>query len=208
MMSQNTAEPVSAVQYHGRTSHVRHRITPHSLDFSRYPAPFKTYGYHDRISLNRACGIRQDRGKNRILDGPEITVGQVMADQVPDGKRVDLERISRILGLAYGVTLADRTRGILFRSVPSAGGLYPSQLYLSVLKSGAIETGLYYCDTVHGFLGRINPRPLDVESIFLNRGAADTCLIITGIFFILPGSTGSGLSDICCWMPAIWLRHW
>ncbi len=76
MMSQNTAEPVSAVQYHGRTSHVRHRITPHSLDFSRYPAPFKTYGYHDRISLNRACGIRQDRGKNRILDGPEITVGR------------------------------------------------------------------------------------------------------------------------------------
>ncbi len=66
MMSQNTAEPVSAVQYHGRTSHVRHRITPHSLDFSRYPAPFKTYGYHDRISLNR--GVRDPSGSGKEPD--------------------------------------------------------------------------------------------------------------------------------------------
>ena len=106
-----------------------------------------------------------------------------MAAQGPEEKRVDLERISRILGLAYGGTLADRTRGMLFRSVPSAGGLYPCQLYMSFHSNGDIETGLYYCDTVQGFLGRIDPRPLDLAPIFPGRTLSDTCLIISGIFF-------------------------
>jgi SagB-type dehydrogenase family enzyme len=184
VMSRTNNEPVSAVQYHDRTSHIRHRISPHSLDFSRYPAPFKSYDYHDRIFLNQAGRVRPDRGKNQILDDPEVTVGQVMAGQQgSDGKKTDLQRISKILHLAYGVTLADRSRGMLFRSVPSAGGLYPCQLYLSAHKSGDVETGLYYCDTVQGFLGSINPRPLDLGTIFPDRKVPDICLVITGIFF-------------------------
>jgi len=179
-------QTVSAVQYHDRTSHIRHRITPHSLDFSKYPAPFKSYAYQDRIPLDKgtdtqqvSCGDQADKHLNALLD-------QVMARQVPDKEQKehnDLRTVSRILALSYGVTLADRGRGIFFRSVPSAGGLYPCQLYLSVDKMSGVETGLYYCDTVQGFLGKINSRPLDMKTILPGRMCAGSYLVITGVFY-------------------------
>jgi len=175
--------PVSAVRYHDVTSHVRHRISSHFLDFSRYPAPFKTYEYQGRVLLNSENGTGKDRGKHRVVKDPDPTVGQAMGDGESGDEPVDLNAVSRILSLAYGVTLADRSRGILFRSVPSAGGLYPCQLYLSVHNAGDIETGLYYCDTVQGFLGKINPRPLAMDVFFQGRPATDICMVITGIFY-------------------------
>jgi SagB-type dehydrogenase family enzyme len=182
MMGLTTPDPpVSAVRYHDRTRHVRHRIAPHSLDFSRYPAPVKTYAYHSRIPLTQGGGPGQNRSGNQVQIEPDASVDQVLAGKLPDRETVDLEKVSRILTLSLGVTLADRARGILFRSVPSAGGLYPCQLYLSAQTIEDIETGLYYCDTVQGFLGRINPRPL--ESLFPDRNQAGPCLVITGIFY-------------------------
>ncbi len=178
--------PVSAVQYHNRTSHFRHRISPHSLDFSRYPAPFKTYACQGRIPLEKAAGTHQTSAGNQALTDMDATVGQVMARHVPDKeqkKPVDLKTVSRMLALSYGVTLADRARGILFRSVPSAGGLYPCQLYLSVQTMPGIETGLYYCDTVQGFLCKINSRPLEMKKPAPDLARAGAYLVITGIFY-------------------------
>jgi SagB-type dehydrogenase family enzyme len=177
--------PVSSVRYHDRTSHVRHRISPHSLDFSRYPAPFKIYAYQDWISLEPGPGdgIHPAMGGNQAFSDLDATAGQVLSGELPDRNTVNLKTISRVLALSYGVTLADRARGILFRSVPSAGGLYPCQLYLSVQKTGDIETGLYYCDTVQAFLGRINSRPLDMDAIFPVRALTGACMVITGIFY-------------------------
>jgi SagB-type dehydrogenase family enzyme len=184
MMDRTTPDPpVSAVRYHEDTSHVRHRITPHSLDFSRYPVPFKTYEYQGRIPLKQGGGTCQGPEGDWALNEPNATVAQVLAGDMPDQEKVGLEKISRILALSYGVTLADRARGILFRSVPSAGGLYPCKLYLSVQKTDDIETGLYYCDTVQGFLGRINPRPVDRKTFFSDQDPAGACLVITGIFY-------------------------
>ncbi|MEX1300699.1 MAG: SagB/ThcOx family dehydrogenase [Desulfotignum sp.] len=178
-----TDPPVSAVRYHDRTSHIRHRITPHSLDFSKYPPPFKTYEYQTRIPLKPRDGTCQGQAEDQDLIDMDATVEQVLGDRVVCGEPVNLKTISRILGLSYGVTLADRSRGILFRSIPSAGGLYPCQLYLSVQKTDDIETGLYYCDTVQGFLGRINPRPLDIDILFPGPASAGICMVITGIFY-------------------------
>lgn len=175
--------PVSAVRYHDYTSHVRYRISPHSLDFSRYPAPFKTYEYQERISLKQGTGTILGRNKDEGFNAPDPTVSQVLDDQVSCDEPVNLETVSQILGLSYGVTLADRSRGLLFRSVPSAGGLYPCQMYLSTHKIDDIETGLYYCDTIQGFLGRINPRPLGPKIFFSDPDPAEACLIITGIFY-------------------------
>ena len=175
--------PLSAVRYHEHTSHIRHRISPHALDFSRYPAPFKIYEYQDRILLKQGNGPFLGRNIDGALNDLDATVGQVLGDHTWYDEPVDLGTVSRILGLSYGVTLADRSRGMLFRSVPSAGGLYPCQMYLSVRKIDDIETGLYYCDTVQGFLGRINPRPLGPNIFFPEPDPAGACLIITGIFY-------------------------
>ncbi len=186
-MVQTTPDPpVSAVQYHDQTCHVRHRITPHSLDFSRYPAPFKTYACQGRIPLDKAAGTQKASGGDKALIDLDATVDQVLVRQVPDKEQnepIDLKTVSRILALSYGVTLSDRARGIPFRSVPSAGGLYPCQLYLSVQTMPGVETGLYYCDMVQGFLCKINSRPLDMKKTVPGQERAGAYLFITGIFY-------------------------
>ncbi|MEE4363553.1 MAG: SagB family peptide dehydrogenase [Desulfotignum sp.] len=187
MMVRTTPDPpVSAVQYHDQTSHVRHRISPHSLDFSRYPAPFKTYACQGRIPLGKTAETHQAPGGDKGQTDLDAMVDQVLARQVPDKERdapMDLKTVSRILDLSYGVTLSDRARGILFRSVPSAGGLYPCQLYLSIQKMPGVDTGLYYCNTVQGYLCKINSRPLDMRKTLPGRARAGVYLIITGIFY-------------------------
>ena len=162
---------VSAARYHVRTSHVRHRISPHSLDFSRYPQPFKRYEYLDETQM-----VRDAAAEDLSVCG---ALGRIRPKICP----VEFKKICSILSLGYGVTLADRSRGIFFRSAPSAGGLYPCQLYLSVTDMPDIETGLYYCDTVQGLLGKINSRSLDMKKILPGQGHAGAYLIITGVFY-------------------------
>lgn len=166
-------EPLdSGRDYHARTSHVRNRIPPHHLDFSRYPRPFKSYDYGAKLPFSPRAG---DAGAG---------IGRVMENRSPGTPAaLDIGNLSRALLLAYGVTLEDRKRGVLFRSVPSAGGLYPCQLYLSVLEADGLETGLYYCDTVRGFFGRLSPRPLSPALIPARTAQAAASLILTGIFY-------------------------
>ncbi|MCA1795354.1 MAG: SagB/ThcOx family dehydrogenase, partial [Desulfobacteraceae bacterium] len=168
---------VSATRYHAQTCHVRNRISPHSLDFSRYPMPFKRYEYLDKIPVHPDMdGI--DAGVAKALDGRQVEDRQV------EGRRaLDFNRMCHILSLSCGVTLADRSRGIFFRSVPSAGGLYPCQLYLSTNGEAGIDTGLYYCDLVQGLLGKINSRPLDTAAMTAGSPHSGTSLVITGIFY-------------------------
>ncbi len=133
--------------------------------------------------MNPGNVFRNNPDKEEVSVDLNATVDQVLGDQLAYDAPVDLAAVSRILVLSYGVTLADRNRGMLFRSVPSAGGLYPCQMYLSARKVDDIETGLYYCDTVQGFLGRINSRPLDPEIFFKAPDPAGACVVITGIFY-------------------------
>lgn len=106
--------------YHWGTAHLRNRISPHAMDFEHYPLPFKAYG----------------RGSTLPLPGPGQKTGGLS------------ELLSEVLFLSYGVTSVRQTGGIpfLFRPSPSAGGLYPCNLYMAVLGSKEGETGLYYYD--------------------------------------------------------------
>lgn len=135
---------VSAVEYHWDHTHVRHRLTPHSLDFAHYPLPFKPYP-----GIRAVAPASPDTG-----------------DAFPDLAGGSL---SDLLYFACGVTHARRTGGMpfFFRTIPSAGGLYPCHLYLGVAlgetepakgaKNGPdgpdnAETGVYYYNPVGGDL--------------------------------------------------------
>ena len=65
-----------------------------------------------------------------------------------------LSQLSTLLQDAYGIagvtTFGDRTR-LLRRSVPSAGGLYPLELYVVLRRVDGLEDGLYHYDPLgHG----------------------------------------------------------
>ena len=61
-------------------------------------------------------------------------------------KAISAEELSQILWAAYGITQPEPNRSSLrggLRAAPSAGALYPFEIYLIVGKVNGIETGVY-----------------------------------------------------------------
>ena len=83
------------------------------------------------------------------IDG-EISVEKTMANRRSQRRYQDrelsAEQLSQILWAAYGVTLPNTDRAFLrggFRTTPSAGGLYPFDIYVAIGKVKGIEPGVY-----------------------------------------------------------------
>jgi SagB-type dehydrogenase family enzyme len=117
-----------AQHYHERTKYDPATLASkkHSLDWSQQPVPFKDYKIGANIDLKPYLKKRPEPGNN------------------PD--RTGLERISRLLFCSYGLTAKFNTimgTPIYLRSAPSAGGLYPAELYLLSLGTQDLPPGLY-----------------------------------------------------------------
>ena len=75
-------------------------------------------------------------------------------------KEISLENLSQILWSAYGITFPINDIPFLrggLRTAPSAGGLYPLEIYVAVGKVHGLPTGLYkYVPDGHKLLSIIN----------------------------------------------------
>ncbi|KAB0243068.1 SagB/ThcOx family dehydrogenase [Microcystis aeruginosa EAWAG127a] len=118
-------QPISIAQYyHERTKYDPQTIASKSkgLDWSQQPYPFKEYKIGQTFDLK-----------------PYLS-----RQTVP--KKGDFWRhISRILGCSYGLTAKIATMGspLYLRSAPSAGGLYPAEVYLISRGTEFLPAGLY-----------------------------------------------------------------
>ncbi|MEL7085330.1 MAG: SagB/ThcOx family dehydrogenase [Cyanobacteria bacterium J06597_1] len=93
------------------------------LDWSQQPSPFKTYPIGHSLELKP------------YLSSPAVNPG--------NGERL-LQRLSRLLHLSYGVTaIVPSERPIVLRSAPSAGGLYPAELYVLSKGRPGLPQGIY-----------------------------------------------------------------
>ncbi len=161
----------TAADYHWKTAHIRNRIKPHFLDFDHYPEPFKTYDALERISLLK--GIAPAEKDLMGLFSRDDTEKPIMG--------LGLAALSNILFLSYGVTRAEKSRGVSFfsRTVPSAGGLYPCHIYLVVRHMEGLETGVYYCNMIQEVLELIQRGSYSYDQ----DKAFDISFFITGTFF-------------------------
>lgn len=137
----------SAKQYHQHTSYERHKIGGHYLDWSNQPDPYKDYQGLDQIELPRE------------VQGPQVSLDAVLlGDPGPAApEKITLPVLSRIFSLSAGLTTRSRMPGGEFfhRSIPSAGGLYPSELYAVIQKIPDIEDGLYHYSVARHCLTRL-----------------------------------------------------
>ena len=161
----------TAEAYHWATKHIRNRIKPHSLDFANYPDPVKSYDYIGKTNLTKVVSPI-DVDLNSLF---------VPSDSIEIRQGFSFETLSRLLFLACGATKTAHAGGVpfSFRTIPSAGALYPCHLYMAVSSMDGLETGLYYCDMIQGFLGLIQ------KGENSNREKKDfSCyFIVTGEFF-------------------------
>jgi SagB-type dehydrogenase family enzyme len=121
------SEPLDSLaqHYHQRTKYHPETLSDRALDWDNQPSPFKEYKIGVGFDLK---SYLQPIGK--------------------EGTEKDFwSRLSRLLFCTYGLTVSMLTlRGdpVYLRATPSAGGLYPSEVYLISRGTPLLPAGLYH----------------------------------------------------------------
>lgn len=125
-----------AWEFHRRTAYDREKMTGHQLDWANQPEVFKIYPGLETIALPN------------VSNGPEQRLSDLLGEAAqPDANfEMDLDKLSRVLFLTHSLTAKARHGGVDFyyRSVASAGALYPCELYVGALNIGGLANGIYH----------------------------------------------------------------
>ncbi|GAA6618296.1 SagB/ThcOx family dehydrogenase [Scytonema sp. NUACC26] len=117
-----------AQHYHERTKYDPQTITTKNkeLDWSQQPVPFKEYKIGSVFDL-----------KPYIQEKPEAFAGN------PESQW--WQRLARLLFCSYGLTARMPSMGsaVYLRAAPSAGGLYPAEMYVVSRGTPLLPPGLY-----------------------------------------------------------------
>jgi SagB-type dehydrogenase family enzyme len=130
------ASTALAQHYHQRTKYDPQTLSRYSkpLDWATQPSPYKDYPLGHTIDLKPYLAEIVAEADNPSQPG---TIGR---DQLW------WQRLSRFLVNSYGLTaklLTYSGEAIYLRSAPSAGGLYPAELYLISRGTSLLSAGLY-----------------------------------------------------------------
>lgn len=126
----------SSVQYHQDTSYQRHQMTGHYLDGGNQPMVYKDYPGINPVLLPADSPHPEEKLCSLLTEG----------DMNKTAKGVNSEDLSLTLRLAYSLTAKARRSGgdFYFRSVASAGALYPTELYVATHGVNGLDDGLYH----------------------------------------------------------------
>jgi SagB-type dehydrogenase family enzyme len=126
----------SILEYHCRTAYDRHGMSGHGLDWGNQPDVFKTYTGLETISLPEPTVLPTDNFS--------VLVERDLTDSPPP--EVDHDCLALILRLTHSLTAKARYGGtdFYYRSVASAGALYPFELYVGLSNVVGLDKGLYH----------------------------------------------------------------
>lgn len=169
----------SAAWYHDHTSYQRERMSPHLLDWQNQPITFKDYPDIGPISLPSDHQIPEERFSAILKRGK--------SGGKPAG--VSEKDLSLILRLTCTVTASARGSGgdYYFRSVASAGALYPTEIYLATHQVEGLDDGLYHYALHRSCLYPIRSGDLSGPIRHISRSTGHTqsvtTFFLTAIFF-------------------------
>ncbi|UCF57391.1 MAG: SagB/ThcOx family dehydrogenase, partial [Deltaproteobacteria bacterium] len=111
-------------------------MTPHFLDWQNQPGVFKDYPGVAPVSLPSNLPLPEEKLSSLLIE-------RDVRDKI---KQIDVEAVSLILRLTYTLTAKARAAGgdYYFRSVASAGALYPTELYMATRSVSGLDDGLYH----------------------------------------------------------------
>jgi len=170
----------SAFAYHHFTAYQRGRLKAGGLDWSHQPRTYKIYENQESFPLPQEFPL------------PASSLGALYTEKKRSGfsGAFSITTCAAVLFLAYGLTARRRGIGeeLFFRSIPSAGALYPGELYLGAWQWEGIPPGLYHCDAARQILVSLRKGDFRIWS----RNAFSDCIApadapaefwISGIFF-------------------------
>jgi SagB-type dehydrogenase family enzyme len=144
-------------------------------DWGGRPPTYKTYPDAERVALPDPRGLR-GLSTEQALDNRRSL--RTYADEP-----LSLEALSRLLHAAQGIT--DERRA--FRAAPSAGALYPVEVYPVVHNVTGLPSGLYHYAVREHALERLQQRDLRaaVTQAGLYQGflgEANVCFVLSAVF--------------------------
>lgn len=153
--------PPTSASYHHITSYNRFEMKGHRLDWTNRPAVYKIYRGLNYLPLPHPMNLPRVP-LNHLAD----TSGQKFQNR----QALTIDRLATILALSYGITGRTLSGGETFyyRSAPSAGALYPVEIYLAADNIEGVPPGLYHYDGAEHRLCQLR-----TESII---SFADTCI--------------------------------
>ena len=137
-------------RFQQETKYEPDKMGGHALDWSRQPEPYKNYAAPLAIISLPEPDLTGDPHLWRLLHSRRSR------REFDAGRPLAAGKLSALLWATQGVTA--RYGDVLFRTAPSAGGLYPIETYLLVRAVEGIEAGIYH----------FRPSTFDLE--FLKRG--------------------------------------
>ena len=171
---------MSATAYHTSTSYDRHAMTPHIMDWPHQPAQAKTYDGLESLSLPQPMPLTGRLTRDVLLTA---SLKETRSDPV------GLEDVARVLRLCTTPTAVLRHAGEdhFLRSVPSAGALYPTEVYLACRRVQGLEDGLYHYPSLEHRLLRLraeDPSPAIHRLLACPDDRPPTlCFFLSAIFF-------------------------
>lgn len=156
----------AARAYHAVTRHsyTSVRTGAHYLDWDNRPMPYKLYPEIAGLALPRDLSLAQVPTLAALADDESGRAG--LAGAETRREELALEGLTRILFCADGLTRRKRVGGedYHFRAAPSAGALYPVEVYVAAAEVGGLEPGLYHFS------------PADLRIRGLRRGDWRACI--------------------------------
>jgi SagB-type dehydrogenase family enzyme len=162
-----------AAGLHERTKHSWQRIRAesHVLDWANHPFPFKIYPDLEPLALPRE------------LPDSSVPAIQVLSGHVSGpASTLDLAGLARLLFFSAGVTRI--LHGVLFRAAPSAGALYPTELYAVCGPLADLPAGVYHFEPAEFALRRLRDGDFRAHLAAAAEPAIaglPLCLVLTGI---------------------------
>jgi SagB-type dehydrogenase family enzyme len=167
--------------YHLNSSNVRCRVSDFTVDTDRHPLRFRTYPGSQRFDLP---------GRDYEVDASlGDTLRRRRSIREFQLRPLDLESVGRLLHASYGVEGYRQVDHQLTysRPSPSAGGLYPLELYLAMQTVEGLADGIYHYDArAHQLeLRRTGVFHADIAEMTIGQDMirdANLVIMITAIF--------------------------
>jgi SagB-type dehydrogenase family enzyme len=125
--------------YHQRTKYHEQEMFRYQkkLDPTEQPSPYKEYHTEKKIDL-----VSHLPFQNNLFTGQPITPSLEGEEEAPLGRKA----LSRLLYFTNGVTgilKYPNGQSLALRASPTAGGMYPTEIYLAIRRSPTLASGIY-----------------------------------------------------------------
>ncbi len=164
----------TASEYHDSTVYSRSRMSGHALDWPHQPNVFKVYEHAERIPLPP---VSRWRAEDFL---------KLLTHEISEPESTTLDGLAEILTLTQCLTAKARhgDADFYYRSVASAGALYPFELYVGIENIEGLDDGLYHHSPADQTLVKLSSGSLHEIGGFINDfKERQLTFFITSIFF-------------------------